>query len=236
MASFGTTFYNRFGQERGLTMGQCLLLEGHWRLAENYNRHTNLTAIKDEESAIIKHYYDSLAVLPYLAAGLQVLDIGSGAGFPGIPLAIGCPDAGFTLMDSTAKRCNFLDEVIKELNLVNCRIVKDRCENLARNDEFREAFDVATARAVAPLAVLLEYALPFLKVGGVFIAMKGPDAEAELVLSANALVELKGELQEVMPYFLPEGAGKRNLLVFKKTASTDEKYPRKEGRPEKRPL
>ncbi len=217
-----------------LSTEQVGLLKEHWRLVEEGAKIMNLTAIRDEEAAAVKHYLDSLLVLPYLQ-GTSCLDIGSGAGFPGMPLALLRPEIKFVLLDSTGKKCRFVSDCAHALNLTNVTVYQGRAEEAARQKQLRAAFDTVTARAVASLPTLLEYVLPFLKTGGLFIAMKGPALQAELAQSKDALFELKAQIEQVLPKELP-GGERRLLALIRKTGQTPQKYPRSVGKPEKMPL
>ncbi len=200
------------------------------------NEKYNLTAIKDKELIRTKHFDDSLKLLDIYAfhSNDKVLDIGTGAGFPAIPLAIARPDLQFTLLDSQTKRTNFLKLVKTELDLDNVHIINGRCENIAREKEYREAFDYVMARALAPLPTLLELAIPFLKVDGVFFAYKSKNFDDEYKASTVAMKELKTKLIDKYEYSINEI--KRVIVLFKKIDKTSKKYPRANGIPKKKPL
>lgn len=195
------------------------------------NKKFNLTSIDDPDQIKIKHFEDSLTIKNYINKGMKVLDIGSGAGFPGIPLRIE-KDFDLTLIDSVNKKVNFMNEVIEELKLDNTRAIHVRAEDYAK--EHREEFDLVISRAVANLSTLSEYALPFLKVGGIFIAMKGPKAEEEYEDAQNALKILGGELINIDTIDL-RGNTRKNILI-KKVRSTKKKYPRGKNQAKKNPL
>lgn len=195
------------------------------------NKKFNLTSIDDPEEIRIKHFEDSLTIKSYINDGMKVLDIGSGAGFPGIPLRIE-KKFDLTLIDSVNKKVNFMNQVIDELDLKNTRAVHVRAEDYAK--DHREEFDMVVSRAVANLSTLSEYALPFLKVGGIFIAMKGPKAEEEYEDAQNALKILGGELINIDSLDL-YGNTRKNILI-KKVRSTKKKYPRDKNLPKKKPL
>lgn len=195
------------------------------------NAHTNLTAITDPREIEIKHFKDSLTVLSYIKEKDKVLDIGAGAGFPGLPLRIE-KDFDLTLIDSVNKKVVFMNEVIEKLGLKNTRAIHTRAEDYAR--EKRESFDVVVSRAVANMATLSEYALPFLKVGGLFIALKGPKAEEELEASKNALKILGGRVKEIKAFDLD--GNERVNIVIEKVKNTKDKYPRGKNLPKKEPL
>ena len=219
-----------------LSQSQSEQMQDHWRMVWNYNQKVNLTAIKEDAQAAEKHYLDSLLLLPYLQAGMHCLDLGSGAGFPGIPLAIAFPQASWVLLESLQKRCLFLLEAKEALGLNNLELFCGRAEKAGRDTQYRGRFDLVTARAVASLPILLEYALPFLKVGGVFVAMKGPSLLEELEQSGKASALLGGSLVKTEEKTLPVSGETRTFALIQKTAQTPDKYPRREGIPEKTPL
>jgi 16S rRNA (guanine527-N7)-methyltransferase len=194
----------------------------------------NLFSAGDREKLEEKHIPDSLAVLDFCELSGRVLDIGTGGGLPGLALALSC-DAEFVLMDAREKKVRVVEEMIEELELENASGVAGRFEDLAREEGYREKFDFATARAVAPLPVLLEYAAGFLNLGGVLLAWKGRDWEEELKEAENALDVLGVGFVEAFDYELP-GGEKRSILKFEKTKKLDEKYPRRSGVPKARPL
>lgn len=201
-----------------------------------WNEKFNLTAIKDEQDIFIKHFLDSLSILKYIKEeDVELIDIGTGAGFPGIPVKIIRDNINVTLADSLAKRVNFLRNVISELHLKGINAVHGRAEDLAKDKDKREKYDYCTARAVASLPILLEYCLPFVKKGGYFIAMKSNVVE-EVEISVNALKILGGEIMEVKEFQLPNSDSKRTLVIIKKIFNTPAKYPRKAGTPTKKPL
>ena len=195
------------------------------------NKKFNLTSIDDPKEIRIKHFEDSLTIKSYINKGMKVLDIGSGAGFPGIPLRIE-KDFDLTLIDSVNKKVNFVNEVIEELKLEKAKAIHVRAEDYAK--DHREEFDMVISRAVANLSTLSEYALPFLKVGGIFIAMKGPKAEEEYEQAQSALKILGGELINIDTIDL-YGNTRKNILI-KKVRSTKKKYPRGKNQPKKNPL
>ncbi len=201
------------------------------------NKKFNLTAITDPQEAAILHFADSLSagkVEAFLAAK-TVLDIGSGAGFPGIPLAIVFPEKKFFLIESLGKKAQFLTTVARELDLRNVKILPMRAEDVGRDEKYRGKADLVTARAVAELRVLAEYALPLLRMGGTFLAMKGAQYTEELSAAVEALEILGGSVAEVHPYNL--GAERQYVLIeIRKDRETGEKYPRRAGIPVKRPL
>lgn len=202
----------------------------------DWNSKTNLTAITDPYEISIKHFLDSALILNAykIDDGSRVIDIGTGAGFPGIPIKILKSDINLTLLDSLNKRLIFLDEVISELNLC-AKTVHLRAEEGGRKQELRESFDVVVSRAVASLNVLSEYCLPYVKVGGVFIAMKGPGINKELEVSKNAIKLLGAEIENIKEYTLPDG-GRRSILILRKIKKINNKYPRHSSKIQKSPL
>lgn len=195
------------------------------------NSHTNLTTITDPSEIELKHFKDSLTVLDYIQEGDKVLDLGAGAGFPGIPLRIE-KDIDLTLIDSVNKKVNFMNEVIEILGLSNARAIHTRAEDFAK--ENREAFDVVVSRAVANMSTLSELCLPFVKVSGLFIALKGPKADEEVKAAANALEILGGEVIKMEELDL-DGNERVNVIV-KKVRSCKKTYPRGQNLPKKKPL
>ena len=200
-----------------------------------YNKKCNLTSISDKKEVYIKHFLDSILPEELFPVNSNVIEIGSGGGFPSIPLKIVRGDLNFTLVESTGKKCVYLEEVVEKLALEGVKVLNIRAEEGGRMSNLREKFDIAEARAVAPLNTLCEYCLPFVKVGGVFIAYKG-EAEKEIEESKNAIQILGGALENVYSYSLPEDFGKRCAVVIKKIKATPEKYPRGRGLERKKPL
>lgn len=203
-----------------------------------WNENVNLTAITDSREVAVKHMIDSLscleaAVFPPAAA---VVDVGTGAGFPGLPLKIIRPDIRLTLLDSLNKRLLFLQEVVSALGLTGVNLVHARAEEAGRRPEHRERYQVATSRAVARLNVLAELCLPFVGVGGHFVALKGAQYEEELAEAARAVKTLGGEVAAVRPVSLPGLADRRAVIYINKKAATPAAYPRRPGLPEKKPL
>ena len=205
--------------------------EIYHRLLSEWNERMNLTAITDPVEVAEKHFADSLAALPYLKPGMKVIDVGTGAGFPGVPLLIMEPGLELTLADSLQKRLTFLDALLKELGL-KAALVHGRAEDLGQNKLYREQFDAALSRAVANLPVLLELTTPFVRVGGTAIAYKG-DADQELESAKTAAFLLHVKLRGVD---LDSNLGKRCLIFADKIAPTPRSYPRKAGTPSKKPL
>jgi 16S rRNA (guanine527-N7)-methyltransferase len=205
------------------------------RELKTWNEHTNLTAIRTDEEIILKHFKDSLTLLDVIPdSATTLLDVGTGAGFPGVPLAITRPNLKVTLLDSTQKKIAFHEHVIKVLRLKNLKTKLGRAEEVAHDHLFREHFDVVVARALAELRILVEYTLPFVKVGGICIAQKN-SGSTEIDAATHAIKELGGELLNVVPVQEP-GLENRELIIIKKIHSTSKDYPRKAGVPAKKPL
>lgn len=201
-----------------------------------WNNNINLTAITEENEVIQKHFIDSLTILKYINDDDKIIDVGTGAGFPGIPLKISNERLDITLLDSLNKRILFLDNVIKKLSLNNIKAIHSRVEDAGCNSLYREKFDIATSRAVAQLNVLLEYLLPLVKVGGKCICMKGGNVDEELSNSTRALEVLGGKIENIESFELPNSNIKRNIIIVKKIKATPKAYPRKSGTPSKKPL
>ena len=208
----------------------------YMNLLLEWNEKINLTAITQPEEVKLKHFVDSLTVLKYINDDDKVIDIGTGAGFPGIPLKIMKENTKITLLDSLNKRINFLNIVIETLNLRNIQAIHGRAEEIARNKLYREKYDVAVSRAVANLSTLSEYMLPFVKVGGKCICMKGANVNEEIEKAKNAIKELGGEIERVDNFYLSDNDNERNIIIIRKVKETSSKYPRKAGMPSKEPL
>jgi len=213
------------------------MLEKYSEMLIKYNEFMNLTAITEPEEVKEKHFLDSATLIlsGKLEKGASLIDIGAGAGFPSMPVKIIREDLDVTMLDSLNKRIGFLNDVIAELGLKNIKAVHSRAEDAGKNPKFREKFDIATARAVADLAVLAEYALPFVKVGGYFVALKGNSPKEEIESAKKAIREMGGEVEKTKEVVLPSGIN-HCLVIIRKVIKTPDKYPRKAGMPTKKPI
>ena len=201
-----------------------------------WNEKINLTSITDEKDIVLKHFVDSITICKYIPKNAKLLDVGTGAGFPGIPVKIVRDDVEVVLLDSLNKRILFLDDVINKLNMKNIRAIHGRAEEFGRNKDFRQCFDVVTSRAVANMAVLSEYLIPFTKLGGKSVIMKGSDFEEELNNSKKDIKVLGGKISYVDEFVLPDSDMKRTIIVVDKIGDTPKQYPRKAGTPAKKPI
>lgn len=219
-----------------LTIDQGNMFDEYMRLLIEWNQKMNLTAITDPEGITVKHFLDSLLVLKSvdIPEGAKLIDVGTGAGFPGIPLKIARQDTKLTLLDSLKKRLVFLEHTLSRIGL-DAEIIHARAEETSRTPEYRETYDFVVSRAVSKLNILAEYCLPYLKPGGIFVAMKGFDIHDELEEAANAINVLGGRLAYVKRISLPDSIG-RSLVVVKKTGETPHIYPRSNAKISKKPL
>lgn len=220
------------------TESQIRAFNRYYELLCEWNEKINLTAITEPKEVAIKHIVDSLSCYKeeLFKNGSSLIDVGTGAGFPGLPLKIFCPTLKLTLLDSLNKRVKFLQLVVNELGLNDVEIIHARSEEAARNKKYREKFDMVTARAVARLPIICEYCLPFIKIGGTFIALKGRQYEEEIIEAQKAIKTLGGEIAETLPVKLPEIDDKRAVIYIRKIKSTPKVYPRKAGTPERNPI
>lgn len=226
-----------------ITDDQVKQFEIYYEMLVEKNKVMNLTAITEKDEVIEKHFVDSIAIIPYLREmgildnnNLNIIDLGTGAGFPGIPLKIMLPELQFTLLDSLNKRILFLNDVIHELGLNNIKTIHGRAEDYAVDKLYREKYDICVSRAVANLSTLSEYCLPFVKKDGLFISYKAGNCEEEINNSKNAIKLLGGKINKVEDFVLPESTAERVFVFIKKLNNTDKKYPRKAGIPAKKPL
>ena len=222
-----------------LTKHQIQQFEDYFNMLIATNEHVNLTAITEKNDVYLKHFYDSLTISFYeqdlQTAEKTLIDIGTGAGFPSLPLKIVFPQLKITMVDTLQKRINFLQEVVTTLDLSGVEIIHGRAEDIGQNLRYREAFDYATARAVARTSVLAEYTLPFVKKGGKFIVMKGAAAQQELADGKQALATLGGVLHDEFEFSLPNG-DVRYIQIVNKNKKTPKQYPRQAGTPSKKPI
>ena len=220
-----------------LSQSQLEKFDLYKKLLLEWNEKMNLTAITDDEGIAIKHFADSISVLPLIEnKNASLIDVGTGAGFPGLPLKIAHDGFKVTLLDSLNKRINFLEEVKKELGIINLECIHSRAEDGGRNADLREKFDYCVSRAVARLSVLSEYCMPFVAVGGYFISLKGPDAAEELAEAQKAISVLGGKVEKVVEITISESDLKHCAVVIKKIKSTPKAYPRKAGTAAKKPI
>lgn len=219
-----------------LTNEQVLKFYKYMNLLLEWNEKINLTAITNPEEIILKHFVDSLTIGKYINKGESLVDVGTGAGFPGIPIKIYRDDINVTLVDSLNKRVKVLKIFIEELMLERIEAIHSRAEEFGRNSKYREKFDVSTSRAVANLATLSEYLIPLIKQQGKSICMKGSEIEEELNNSKKAIDVLGGKILKVDEFTLPNSDIKRNIIIIKKQGKTPAKYPRKPGMPAKEPI
>ena len=227
-------------REKGITLSSAQLdqFAKYFETLVEWNEKMNLTAITDKAEVYLKHFYDSITASFYFdfTKSFHLCDVGAGAGFPSIPLKIVFPHIEVTIVDSLNKRISFLNHLANVLKLENVHFIHDRAETFGVNPEFRENFDVVTARAVARMSVLSEFCLPLVKVGGHFIAMKAAHAKDELGMGQKAITTLGGRLEEMFTFTLPLEESERNILIIKKEKHTPKKYPRKPGTPGKTPI
>lgn len=214
---------------------QLNLLYEYKELILDWNNKINLTAIKEDEDFINKHFVDSLTITEYIKENSKVIDIGTGAGFPGIPVNIYC-NCNITLFDSLNKRLKVLDDIIEKLQLSNIDTLHGRAEETFRKKEYREKFDIAVSRAVANLNVLVELMLPAVKNGGICICMKAGDIDSEIKEAQNAIKILGGKIEKIEKLVLPDTDIERSIIIIRKIKNTPNNYPRKPGTPAKNPI
>lgn len=208
----------------------------YMNILTEWNKVMNLTAITEPKEIIIKHFVDSLTVLNKIDKKATIIDVGTGAGFPGIPIKIACPSVKVVLLDSLNKRINFLNEVISKLELKDIKTFHGRAEDYGKDKNHREKYDIAIARAVAPLNVLIEYLMPFAKLNGKCICMKGTEVEEEIENSKRGIQILGGDKIITGDFSIPNTDIERSIIIIEKNKLTDKKYPRRAGTPSKEPL
>lgn len=240
------TYLDRSFKKLGLELSQEQLEQfySYFQLLIEKNKVMNLTAITDFEEVVEKHFLDSLAMV-YLEKELDefsldrsmtLLDLGTGAGFPGVPLKIAFPNLQITLMDSLNKRIQFLSEVVASLELHDVQCVHGRAELTARDSLYREQFNLCTSRAVANISTLSEYCLPFVELGGMFISYKSGQIDEELAKAKSGIGKLGGKVEKIIKFSLPDSDQQRSFVVIRKVKETPKAYPRKAGVPSKKPL
>lgn len=208
----------------------------YMELLLDWNEKINLTAITDPDEVILKHFIDSMTISKYINKNAYVADVGTGAGFPGIPLKIIRDDIKVVLVDSLNKRIKFLEEVINQLELSNIDALHLRAEEFGKNKKYRETFDIVTSRAVANLSTLSEYLIPLTKIDAKCLCMKGPESNKEIEDAKNAIKVLGGTLSNTYEFKLPNSDIERTIVEIKKIKNTPAKYPRKAGMPSKEPI
>lgn len=234
-----TQFLFEITSDAGFKLGDKQLNQflTYANLLVEWNKKMNLTAITEKNEIATKHFADSLYGLKFIKDAKSLIDVGTGAGFPGLPLKIAAPSLSLTLLDSLNKRLNFLAEVKNELSLSDVDLIHSRAEDGAKvGSVLRESYDVAVSRAVANLSVLCEYCLPYVKLGGVFLAYKGSDVENELAEGQNAIELLGGEVNGIFKYTIPKTDITHSIVMIKKIKNTPDKYPRLNGKIQKKPL
>lgn len=219
-----------------LSVEQMDKLYRYMDLLIEWNEKMNLTTIIEPEEIILKHFIDSLTILKHIKKEDKLVDIGTGAGFPGIPISIACDENKITLVDSLNKRLLFLQEVINQLELKNVEVIHSRAEDFGQNKKYREQFDIATSRAVANLSTLSEYLLPLVKLGGKCLCMKATDIEQEVQNAEKAINILGGKIKQIEKFTLPQSDIGRTIVIIDKSKITPSKFPRKSGMPSKEPI
>ncbi|HCD42092.1 MAG: 16S rRNA (guanine(527)-N(7))-methyltransferase RsmG [Bacillota bacterium] len=214
------------------------LFDLHYQALVEFGMETNLTSIEGREEVAVKHFLDSLVCSKAIEIedDWRVVDVGTGAGFPGIPLKVQKPSLVLTLLEASRKRVEFLQVLASRLELTDTEVIWGRAEDIARNERHRETHDLVVARGVAEMAVLAELCLPFVKVGGVFAALKGPRVKDELPRGMKAIETMGGYMERIEDIALPWNYGQRSIVIIRKKTSTPEKYPRRPGIPAKRPI
>lgn len=238
---FQTWMKEELGElEIALTDQQLEQFYRYYELLVEWNKVMNLTAITEMEDVVTKHFVDSLSLVKAVkdleTVEYRILDLGTGAGFPGIPLKIAFPNLQITLLDSLNKRIKFLNEVISQLGLLKIEAIHGRAEDYGRDKEYRETYDFCVSRAVANLSTLSEYCMPYVKIGGAFVPYKSGKLEEELVQAKGAVKLLGGKVEDVIPFTLPKADADRTFVVIRKMEGISKKYPRKAGLPSKEPL
>lgn len=219
-----------------LNDNQCEKFYLYMNLLLEWNEKINLTAIVEPKDIIKKHFIDSLTIKSYIEENSKIIDVGTGAGFPGIPLKIVDENYDITLLDAINKRLIFLNDTIEKNKLSNIRTIHYRAEEAGKNSIYREKFDVATSRAVSSLNILVEYLLPLVRIGGKCICMKGNNVKEEIKDAKKAIELLGGEIETIEEFCLPDTDIRRTIVIIKKIKSTPQRFPRKAGTPNKEPI
>ena len=219
-----------------LTQNQIEKFKKYYNFLIIYNKKVNLTTITSQTDVIVKHFLDSVLSINQIKPNLKIIDIGTGAGFPGIPIKIMRDDIKLTLVDSLNKRIIFLNQLVEILELKNVEIIHSRSEELAHNLNYREKFDICVNRAVAKLSTLIEYSVPFLKINGLLVSYKAKNCKDEINESVNAVKLLHLKLQDIINFNILESNSERNLIIFKKLQKTGSGYPRLNNKPKTQPL
>lgn len=232
--------YPELEKELNIELSECQREQFNhfFELLVTWNKHMNLTGIVEYEDVLSKHFFDSLTCIKGLESWVdkKVIDVGTGAGFPGVPMKIANPSMEITLLDSLSKRINFLEAVVEALALEKVELIHGRAEDYGQNAAYRETYDVAISRAVADLSVLSEYVLPFIKIGGAFVAQKSLGAKDEIESSKHAIEILGGKIRDIIEVKVPGIDIVHALVIIEKVEPTPAKYPRKAGKPTKKPL
>lgn len=240
MGQYSTESFEKGLKQLNISLDERQLYQfiGYYEMLVEWNKVMNLTAITEYEEVIAKHFLDSLALVKVcdLSGNKKVIDIGTGAGFPGIPLKIAFPELEIVLLDSLNKRIKFLNEVIQKLGLENIRTIHGRAEDFARQKEYRENFDLCVSRAVANLSTLSEYCLPYVKKGGEFVPYKSGTIEEEVLQAKKAVYVLGGKISDTVKFQLADTDMERSFVIIKKEKNSPGKYPRKAGMPSKEPI